>query len=224
MIKGIFFDAADVFYARRESTQVFANRMLVQRGYAIQISEEDKKREKDLQVLATEGKIHYEEYWHEFLQMRHVLDAHQRNTLIQQILECSNDVYALPGGREALAGLKQRGFTIGIVTDTMYPVEWKMNWLTKVGVAEFVDVIACSTVLKAHKPNPELYVNAMQQAKLSAEVSAFVGHDARELDGARRAGMKTVAVNYDPHAQADYYCKSLVDLLNVPIFQKEVLR
>ena len=31
--------------------------------------------------------------------------------------------------------------------------------------------------------------------------------------------MKTVAVNFDPDAQADYYAKSLLDLLNVPIFQ-----
>jgi FMN phosphatase YigB (HAD superfamily) len=219
MIKGIFFDAADVFYARRESTKVFANRTLERMGYPTTVSADDVAREKELQVLATEGKINYEDYWHEFLQMRRVQDVNQRLGLIQQILECSNDVYAIPGGREALSGLKQRGFTIGIVTDTMYPVEWKMNWLTQVGVAEFIDVVACSTVLKAHKPNPELYVNAMQQAKLGADVSAFVGHDARELDGARRAGMKTVAVNYDPHAQADYYCKSLVDLLNVPIFQ-----
>jgi hypothetical protein len=41
-----------------------------------------------------------------------------------------------------------------------------------------------------------------------------------ELQGARQAGMATVAVNYDPDAQADYYCQSLLDLLNVPIFVK----
>jgi HAD superfamily hydrolase (TIGR01509 family) len=220
MIKGIFFDAADVFYARRESTQVFANRMLQELGYSTKVSDGDQARERQLHVLATEGKINHEEYWQEFLLIRQVIDAEQRRTLIPRILECSNDVYALPGGREALAGLKQRGFVLGVVTDTMYPLEWKMAWLTQVGVAEFIDVVACSTTLGAHKPNPELYVNAMQQAKLAPTESAFVGHDARELDGARRAGMKTVAVNYDPHAQADYYCKSLSDLLNVPIFER----
>jgi HAD superfamily hydrolase (TIGR01509 family) len=219
MIKGIFFDAADVFYARRESTAEFTMKLLNQMGYQAEPSAQDLARQKELQVLATEGRIGYEEYWHQFLQMRQVTDADQRRSLIQQILECSNDVYALPGGREAMGGLKQRGFVLGIVTDTMYPLEWKMAWLTKVGVAEFVDVVACSTVLGAHKPNPELYVNAMRQANLEPSVSAFVGHDARELGGARRAGMQTVAVNYDPDAKADFYCKSLVDLLNVPIFQ-----
>lgn len=220
MIRGIFFDAADVFYARRQSTEAFALELLKQKNFSFSLSERDLTEQRALHVQATEGRIGHAEYWDRFLQMRNVADATLRRSLIEQIIACAHDVYALPGGREAMAGLKQRGFVLGIVTDTMYPVEWKMNWLSKVGVAEFIDVVACSTVLGAHKPNPELYVNAMRQANLSPSESAFVGHDARELDGARRAGMMTVAVNYDANAQADFYCKSLPDLLNVPIFQK----
>ena len=219
MIKGIFFDAADVFYERRESTASFAQELLKQRGYRVDVSAQDLVRQKDLHMQATEGRIGHEEFWSEFLQMRGVVDAAQRQILVQQIVEQAHDVVTIPGGRTAMAALKQRGFVLGIVTDTMYPVEWKMAWLKKVGIAEFIDIIACSTVLGAHKPNPEIYVNAMQQAKIAPSESAFVGHDARELEGARRAGMTTVAVNFDPEAKADFYCTSLLDLLNVPIFQ-----
>lgn len=219
MIKGIFFDAADVFYERRESTTAFALDLLKRRGYAVDVSAQDLARQKDLHIQATEGRIGHDEYWSEFLQMRGVVDAAHRKILVQQISEQTHDVVTIPGGRAAMAELKQRGFVLGIVTDTMYPVEWKMAWLKKVGIAEFIDIIACSTVLGAHKPNPEIYVNAMQQAKLAPSVSAFVGHDARELEGARRAGMTTVAVNFDPDAKADFYCTSLLDLLDVPIFQ-----
>jgi len=219
MIKGIFFDAADVFYERRESTTSFAQELLKQRGYRVDVSAQDLVRQKDLHMQATEGRIGHEEFWSEFLQMRGVVDAAQRQILVQQIVEQAHDVVPIPGGRTAMAALKQRGFVLGIVTDTMYPVEWKMAWLKKVGIAEFIDIIACSTVLGAHKPNPEIYVNAMQQAKIAPSESAFVGHDARELEGARRAGMTTVAVNFDPEAKADFYCTSLLDLLNVPIFQ-----
>jgi FMN phosphatase YigB (HAD superfamily) len=116
--------------------------------------------------------------------------------------------------------LKQRGFKLGIVTDTIYPVERKMRWLDQVGVAEFIDVVACSTVVGAHKPDPAIYLDALRQAHLAPGESAFVGHHTEELDGARRAGMATVAVNYDPGAKADYFAASLVDLLNVPIFSK----
>jgi len=219
MIRGIFFDAADVFYARHQSTGAFAIELLKRRNYATNLSEHDLTEQKALHMQATEGRIGHAEYWDRFLQMRRVMDVTLRQSLIEQIIACANDVYAIPGGREAMAGLKQHGFVLGIVTDTIYPAEWKMRWLAQVGVAEFIDVVACSTVLGAHKPHPELYVNAMRQANLSPSESAFVGHDAGELAGAHRAGMTTVAVNYDADAQADFYCKSLLDLLNVPIFQ-----
>ena len=139
---------------------------------------------------------------------------------MQQVADLANQVIAIPGGHEAMSGLKQRGFILGIVTDTIYPLAWKMNWLASVGVAGFVDIVSCSNVLGAHKPNPEIYLDALQQAKLQASEAAFVGHDAGELEGARRVGLKTVAVNYNSGTKADYYAQSLADLLDVPIFQK----
>jgi HAD superfamily hydrolase (TIGR01549 family) len=79
-------------------------------------------------------------------------------------------------------------------------------------------MVTCSTVLGAHKPEPAPYLAALQQAHLAPGEAAFVGHDAAELEGARRVGMTTVAVNHDPGAVADYYAGCLLDLLNVPIF------
>jgi FMN phosphatase YigB (HAD superfamily) len=218
MIRGIFFDAADVFYERQESATDVATRLVKQLGYSEQISERDLARQKELHVQATEGRISHETYWDEFLRMRGVPDPALRKNMREQITAQSNNVVAIPGGRAAVSGLKQRGFVLGIVTDTIYPLAWKMNWLAAVGVAEFIDLVACSTVLGAHKPNPEIYLGALRQANLPAREAAFVGHDARELEGARRVGLKTVAVNYDPGAAADFYARSLEDLLNVPIF------
>ena len=48
-------------------------------------------------------------------------------------------------------------------------------------------------------------LDALQQAHLTPDEFAFVGHDTEELDGAHRAGMATVAVHYDPGAKADCY-------------------
>ena len=219
-IKGIFFDAADVFYYRPVSTQDYALDRLKQEGYATELSVEDQIRQKAQRSQANSGHLSPDEYWDQFLLMHGVAVPEERRTLVGQIIDYSNHVLPIPGGREALAGLKQRGFVLGIVTDTIYPIEWKMRWLDKVGVAEFIDVVACSTVLGAHKPDPAMYLNALQQAHLTPSESAFVGHDAGELEGAHKAGIATVAVNYDPGSKADYYARSLVDLLNVPIFKK----
>ena len=221
MIKGIFFDAAGVLYRRSVPTENFALNLLKQAGMLAEPSPEDLARQRTMRAQASQGQLSHEVYWDQFLLMRGVADSAQRQVMVRQIVDYSNDVLPVPGARETLADLKKRGFIIGIVTDTMYPLEWKMRRLTKVGVADYIDVIACSTVLGVHKPDPAMYLDAVRQAHLTPNETAFVGHVAEELEGARRAGMKTVAVNFDPDAQADYYAQSLPDLLNVPIFQSK---
>jgi FMN phosphatase YigB (HAD superfamily) len=217
-IKGIFFDAAGVLYSRPEPTSVYVSRLLNERGLSAQLSAEDRLRKKDLRSQANRGHLSPDKYWDQVLLMAGVTDPVNRKVLLGQIDNHSDNVLPIPGGREALMGLKQRGFVLGIVTDTIYPIKRKMRWLDQVGVAEFVDVIACSTVVGAHKPDPAIYLDALQQAHLNPDESAFVGHAIDELEGACRAGLATVAVNYEPGTRADHYAESLVDLLNVPIF------
>ncbi|MGE5263283.1 MAG: HAD family hydrolase [Acidobacteriota bacterium] len=219
MIRGIFFDAAGVFYDRKETTGTFARRRLVELGYPPELSKENNARKKELHLLATEGRLSHETYWDQVLALHRVDDLTLRAKLRKEILDHTFDVFAYPGGKEAMAGLEARGYVLGIITDTVYPVEWKMAWLEKVGVAQFIRVVACSSTLGAHKPEPEMYLNALEQAGLKPAQAAFVGHDAGELEGARQAGLVTVAVNYDPEAKADYYASSLAGLLDLPIFR-----
>ncbi|HOG48009.1 MAG TPA: HAD family hydrolase [Anaerolineae bacterium] len=217
-VKGVFFDAGGIFYRRPASKHKYVAGMLEAQGFVVELTGQERLREQWLRAQATRGQISPDQYWDECLLMHGVVAAAQRRAMIEQINEYSNHIEPIAGGREALAGLKQRGFILGIITDTMHPLERKMRWLGEVGVSEFIDVMACSTALGMRKPNPAIYLNAVQQARLTPSESAFVGHDTWELEGARKAGMATVAVHHDATAQADYYARSLVDLLNVPIF------
>jgi FMN phosphatase YigB (HAD superfamily) len=220
MIKGIFFDAAGILYTRARPTETYALSLLQMGGFATGLSPEQLMSQMALRSRANQGAISHEVYWDQFLLMRGVLDPQQRKAFTVQIINYSNDVQPTPGGREALAGLKQHGFLLGIITETMYPVEWKMRRLEKAGVAEFIDVVACSTVLGANKPDPAIYLNALQQAHLTSAESAFVGHLDIELQGAHNAGMITIAINHDPDSKADYYCSSLLDLLTLPVLER----
>jgi HAD superfamily hydrolase (TIGR01509 family) len=217
-IRGILFDAAGVFYRRPGSTRRFVARLIEGMGLSLELSVQERLRQRALRSQANRGHLSPDEYWDQVLQMAGVADPAKRRALLCQIEAYSDNVLPIPGGREALAALKQRGFLLGIVTDTIYPVERKMYWLDQIGIAEFIDVVACSTVVGAHKPDPVIYLDALQQAHLTPSEAAFVGHDADELEGAHRAGMATVAVNHEAGAEADYYARSLLDLLNVPIF------
>lgn len=219
VIRGILFDAAGVFYDRPESTRKYVAQLLQEKGFSAELPAKDQVRQRALRSRANKGHVSPSEYWDQVLMMMGVASPVERERLGIEINAYSDQVRAIPGGREALAGLKQRGFVLGIVTDTIYPIERKMRWLDQVGVTEFIDVVACSTVVGVHKPDPAIYLDAMQQAGLTPVESAFVGHAADEVEGARRAGLATVAVLYEPDARADYYAECLTDLLDVPIFR-----
>lgn len=219
MIEGIFFDAHGVLYEREESTTRFARKLLADHGYPAAVSGRDQEYLDGLRSQASVGLIGAKTYWDEFL-LRHGVTAQEARTgLVTRIMEWPHQVYELPGAQSTLQTLKQRGFVLGVITDTMYPLEWKMAWLKKIGVGDLIDVIACSTALGARKPDPAIYRDALARSSLAPKQGAFVGHEAREIDGAHTVGMTTVAVNYAPGTQADYYVDSLPELLTLAIFQ-----
>jgi HAD superfamily hydrolase (TIGR01509 family) len=224
MIKAIFFDAAGILYTRGGHTEKFALDLLQDEGFSTELSSDQMAIQMNLRSQANQGVVGHDVYWDQFLLMRGVNDPQQRKEFATRIINYSNDILPIPGAREALTILKQRGFLLGIITDTMYPVEWKMRRLEKAGVAEFIDIVACSTDLGAHKPDPAVYAYAIQQAKLTQNETVFVGHLGVELEGAQKAGMVTVAIDNDPDARADYYCKSLIDMLNIPPLQQNSLQ
>jgi len=222
MIKAIFFDAAGILYTRSGPTEQYALNLLKEQGYSVELNQDQMEHQFALKSQANRSLISHGKYWDEFLRMRGINNPGQRKAFADEIIHYSNDVQPMPGGREALAGLKARGFRMGIITDTMYPVEWKMRRLEKAGVAEFIDIVACSTDLGVHKPDPAIYAYALEQAQLEPKEAVFVGHLGVELQGAHQAGMVTIAINPHSGANADYACDNLLGLLSLTIFQEQL--
>lgn len=219
MIKAIFFDAAGILYTRSGHTEEFALNLLQKSGFPTEISSDKLEEQLALRSQANEGTVSHDIYWDKFLLLRNVIDNEQRVEFARQIINYSNDIQPVPGAREALSQLKELGLVLGIITDTMYPIEWKIRRLEKAGVAEFIEVVACSTDIGAHKPDPAVYSYAFKQAHLSPQETVFVGHLGIELLGAHCVGMVTVGIDHDEDAEADFYCNSLNELLTLPIIK-----
>jgi len=137
----------------------------------------------------------------------------------EALIDDENDIEFFPGVRDTLIELKAKGFLMGIITDAFQPVSKKLSWLELGGFGSVWDSIISSEEVRIRKPDPEIYRAALRQLGVNASEAAFVGHEAKELDGAKSVGMKTIAFNYEPAAKADYYLKTFSDLLNVPILQ-----
>ena len=125
---------------------------------------------------------------------------------------------------ETLHELKRRGFNLGIVTNTFNSQEEKFLWFKTVGIDDIWDTYADSFVLQITKPDPRIYMAAIDPLNVRPENAIFVGHAQIELDGAKSVGMTTVMFNPDANCTiSDFKAKNFSDLLKVPPISKASL-
>jgi putative hydrolase of the HAD superfamily len=95
-----------------------------------------------------------------------------------------------PGTLETLAQLKDRGFTLGVVSNADGRVA---SFLELVGINKYLDFVVDSGAVGVEKPNPRIFQIALEQARSSPDQAVHVG-DVYEVDvvGARAAGIEPI--------------------------------
>jgi putative hydrolase of the HAD superfamily len=98
----------------------------------------------------------------------------------------------------ALSALRADGYRIGVISNWTATLELT---LAHVGLAEFFDVVACSALVGAMKPDPRIFQHALGALEVEPARALFVG-DHCEVDvlGARDAGMAAVRIVRDETA------------------------
>jgi HAD superfamily hydrolase (TIGR01509 family) len=122
------------------------------------------------------------------------------------------EVRPFPGVRETLDRLRDQGLRLAVLSDSESPSAAIAERLRTLGIGDAFSVVVSSVDLRQTKPNPLGYRTAVERLGLRPDRVAFVGHDAAELRGARRCGMRTIAFNYDREATADCRISRFCDL------------
>ena len=216
-IQALLFDAGDVLYHRPERGQQF-RRFLT--GLGLDATDEHKDEKDALAQQAYRGLLSQEQYREALVRLHGVTLPEQIERGMQALDAEDNAVQFFPGVPQTLTALKEMGCLLGIVTDTANSVSTKLSWFDAGGFGSVWDSIISSKEIGARKPDPRLYQAALHQLGVTADQALFVGHKISELDGARAVGLKTVAFNYDPFAQADYYIEHFSDLLTLPVLMR----
>jgi HAD superfamily hydrolase (TIGR01549 family) len=118
-----------------------------------------------------------------------------------------------PGARELLAALRERGLPIGLVVDG----ETDENRIARVrlGLEGLFDAIAISDEVGVSKPDPRMYVRALDELGVAEEDYGrvvMVGNRLeRDVRGGRGLGLVTVWLDRSPR-----YRKEPLDLTEVP--------
>jgi len=121
----------------------------------------------------------------------------------------------LPGVKPTLARLRAAGIALGILSNSQHRAPILRGQLDRFALGGMFSAILSSVDLGRTKPELLCYLAATQAMRLPADEVAFVGHDAAELAGAARAGLMTVAFNFEPNAAADVFIARFDDLLRV---------
>lgn len=104
------------------------------------------------------------------------------------------DTHLFPGMEELLAAIEARGLRWGIVTN-------KSTSLTRLivkalGLQARVACVVCGDTTPYLKPNPASLLHAANELTLAPQDCVYLGDDLRDIQAARTAGMRSVAVGW----------------------------
>jgi HAD superfamily hydrolase (TIGR01509 family) len=213
-IRAVLFDADGVLYYRNNKDQEL-NSFIKKHGTPGRVIPESEINQ--LRHQAFVGQITFEQYKTAVLNLYGITDPNLVSQAIQKSIKEKDKIRFFSDTLETLNILKNQNLYLGIVTDTAQPLHVKINKLERGGIGNLWDSITPSIEVGVQKPDKKIYQLALQQLGVTSDQAIFVGHKASELEGARNAGLKTVAFNYDADAKADFYIEEFSDLTKLSI-------
>jgi beta-phosphoglucomutase len=122
----------------------------------------------------------------------------------------SGDLRPLPGAAEWVHRLGEQGWRQAIASSA--PRENVDVVLEALGLARRFDAVVSAEDVTAGKPDPQVFLKAAQRLGIAPARCVVVEDSAAGVEGARRAGMKSIGVSRNGRLAADLGVRSLADL------------
>jgi HAD superfamily hydrolase (TIGR01509 family) len=118
----------------------------------------------------------------------------------------------LPGARGWLERLREKGFRQALAT--MAPAANVKVVIEVLGLGNLLDASAAAEDVESGKPDPGIFLEAARRIRVPPGRCVVVEDAPAGIEGARRAGMRTVGVvsGHHPELEADVVVSSLAEL------------
>ena len=113
-----------------------------------------------------------------------------------------------PGVPEVLAKLSGT-HRIGVISDTWPSVEQQLDYI---GVSPYLSFRTFSCYVGAFKPDPKIYLDALNQSSVPAEETVFIDDSTRNLEGAAALGITPILIAADPASDVETSYLKIRDL------------
>jgi phosphoglycolate phosphatase len=104
------------------------------------------------------------------------------------------DTRLFPGMAELLAALDARGLRWGIVTNKSTNLTWQL--VKELGLEARVACVVCGDTTPHLKPHPASLLHAAHELALASRECVYLGDDLRDIQAARSASMRCIAVEW----------------------------
>ena len=107
----------------------------------------------------------------------------------------------VPGARETLLALYARGYTIAMVADGL--VESFHNTMAQHGLDHVFAAKAISEAVGAEKPDPRMFLDALQKCGHDAKDTVFIDDNPKNLEGAAKFGITPILITAKPGSDVE---------------------
>ena len=144
------------------------------------------------------------------------LDAQRQKEIVADLSEEG----VMPGGRELLDLLRDRGIPMAVVSSSSH--FWVDGWLNKLGIFSYFDHVVCRGDAPRIKPAPDLWIEAAKRFSLESALCLAIEDSHNGVISAKEAGLQVWAVPNRvtqclDFAQADRVFSSLTEVISIPL-------
>lgn len=122
----------------------------------------------------------------------------------------------VPGGLRTVRALYDRGYRLGIVSNSVGERE-VLGWLEENGVKQYFEAVAVSSVCHIRKPDPAIYRLACGEMGLEPEECASVSGGDFEGEMAAGIGIKILFAGTVGQHRPDYVVGRFPEILELPV-------
>jgi len=99
--------------------------------------------------------------------------------------------------KKILLETKAKGIKVAILSNTVHPLKWRLDLYKKLRLVKgkHYDKLFLSNIIGYKKPEKEAYLTVLKYFEVKPKEAVFVGHDKKELEGARKVGIKALTLS-----------------------------
>jgi putative hydrolase of the HAD superfamily len=206
-IKALIFDLDNTILDRSKTFLNFSNKLINE--YFTEVT--DIEQQKIIEQIVVTDQDGYKEKKQMFIELLEILPWNNKPS-VEELLEFYTSEYVssailMEDALEILQFFKTK-YKIGLITNGKIIIQY--GKLDKLNLREYFDTIVVSEEAGIKKPNKGIFEIAVKNLNLRSEDCIYIGdHPVNDIDGADKAGMKTIWIKVNQQWKEELTVKPL---------------